>query len=212
MATAQEQVTAPELSRTQKRRRGALALIVAAGALLALVSHSLWPSGSAVHETVELAGLAFIVACILGRSWSTLYIGGRKKHVLITAGPYSLCRNPLYVFSVLGATGIGFTSGSLVLGLLIGGAIFLVFDRVVRREEIYLAEHHGEPFAAYCRRTPRWLPRFSAWQDAEVVEARPHLVVVTFREACLLLLAFPALEGIEWLQSAGVLPVLVHLP
>jgi protein-S-isoprenylcysteine O-methyltransferase Ste14 len=35
------------------------------------------------------------------RLWSTLYIGGRKRVVLVSDGPYSLCRNPLYVGTFL---------------------------------------------------------------------------------------------------------------
>lgn len=205
-------ISAPELSRAQKRRRATLALVVAAAALLALVSQSLWAPGGALHEIVEFTGLALIVLAIVGRTWCTIYIGGRKKHVLVADGPYSLCRNPLYVFSIAGVAGIGMATGSLLVGLGLAAAVWFVFDRVVRREELYLAEHHGAAFAAYRAVTPRWLPRFSAWHDVEAVEAQPERIVITFREAALMLVALPLLELVEWLQESGWLPVLLHLP
>ena len=209
---AAEATGTPDLHRAQKRRRLSLAAIVAVAAGFALVTRSGWGAGSPLHEIVEFAGLGLIVACVLGRTWCTLYIGGRKKHVLVTDGPFSLCRNPLYVFSTLGAAGIGLTTGSIVVGLVLGLAIGLVFDRVVRREEAWLLAHHGEAYADYCAATPRWLPRLGNWRDTELVEVRPRLLAITFREASILLVALPAMELVEWLQDAGWLPVLLNLP
>lgn len=205
-------ITAPQLARAQRRRRAMLALVVAAAAVLALVSQSLWLPGGPLHEVIEYTGLALIVAAIVGRTWCTLYIGGRKKHVLVADGPYSLNRNPLYVFSVLGVTGIGLATGSLIVGLGLGLAVWFVFDRVVRREELYLAQHHGAAYAAYCAATPRWGLALANWRDAEIVEARPERLVITFREAAIMLVALPLLELVEWAQSTGWLPVLLHLP
>ena len=53
-------------------------------------------------------------------TWSSLYIAGRKGRELVTVGPYSTCRNPLYFFSIVGAAGMGAQSGSLTLGLICG--------------------------------------------------------------------------------------------
>ena len=212
MDLAMNVVSGAELQVRQRRRRLALALIVAIAAAAAVVTDSLWTAGGTIHEAIEFTGLALIVLCVVGRTWSTLYIGGRKKHVLVTDGPYSLCRNPLYVFSVTGATGIGLATGSLAVGLLLGAAIWFVFDRIVRHEEAWLGQHHAGAFAAYAAATPRWLPRLSAWRDVESVEAQPERLVITFREALLLLVALPALELVEWAQGSGWLPVLLHLP
>ena len=52
-----------------------------------------------VQALLETGGVILILVCIVGRTWCTLYIGGNKKRELITAGPYSVVRNPLYVFT-----------------------------------------------------------------------------------------------------------------
>ncbi|MGU9537294.1 methyltransferase family protein, partial [Proteus mirabilis] len=86
---------------------------------------------------VEHLGMVAIMVCVLGRAWCALYIGGRKKQEIVTSGPYSLCRNPLYVFSVIGAFGVGAQTGSLSVGLAFALACWGVFLIVARREESY---------------------------------------------------------------------------
>ena len=107
-----------------------------------------WPRAKPLHKTIEWIGIILIFVCIFGRTWCSLYIGGRKKRELVTLGPYSLCRNPLYAFTVLGALGIGAQSGSMTLASAVGMATFAVFHTVVKREEAFLAQAFGP---ALCR-------------------------------------------------------------
>src|SRR3979409_629170 len=94
------------------------------------------PRWSADVETViEWAGRALIVVCILGRTWCSLYIGGRKTSRLVTAGPYSVSRNPLYVFSVIGAVGIGAQLGAVSVAILAGIFAAIVHMLVVIQGE-----------------------------------------------------------------------------
>jgi protein-S-isoprenylcysteine O-methyltransferase Ste14 len=203
---------ATNLSDVQHRRKAVLGAALVTVAAAILVTSSTWTFNGPMHEAFENAGFALIVVCILGRTWCTLYVGGKKKTSLVRHGPYSLSRNPLYVFSILGTAGVGLTTGSLTVGFLMALAAFLVFDQVVRREEGYLKAAFGAPYEAYCREVPRWWPRFSAWSDLEHVEAKPKLILITFRDACLFLLAVPLLEGVEWLQASHFLPIWLQLP
>ena len=202
----------PDLGRVQRtRKRILLAVTSLLAAALPFVASIRHPEG-ALHETIEAIGFALIIVCVLGRTWATLYIGGRKKHALVIDGPYSLVRNPLYLFSLIGAAGIGLTTGSATYGLAFALAVFLVFNGVIRREETYLRTNFGGVFDEYAARTARWLPGIRGWRDANELVVRPRLVLITFRDASLFLLAVPVTEAIDHLQAAGYLPVLLRLP
>ena len=171
-----------------------------------------WPRAKPLHKTIEWIGIILIFVCIFGRTWCSLYIGGRKKRELVTLGPYSLCRNPLYAFTVLGALGIGAQSGSMTLASAVAMATFAVFHTVVKREEAFLAQAFGPAFDRYAEQVPRFLPRFSAWKDASNMIVNPPLIARTFLDATLFLLAIPAAALLEELQKQGTLPVLLRLP
>jgi len=64
-----------------------------------------WPGILMLAAGILLAGVG-----ALGRLWCSLYIGGRKTHELVSAGPYGWCRNPLYLFSLIGALGVGLST------------------------------------------------------------------------------------------------------
>ena len=63
-------------------------------------------------DTVEKIGVGLVLFCVVGRMWSILYIGSKKNQALVTTGPYSITRNPLYLFSAVGALGLGLFVGS----------------------------------------------------------------------------------------------------
>src|SRR5690606_27834472 len=97
---------AGDLSRFQRRRRFAVAILVAGLFAALLFVRSPVTIDNGLHEYVEAFGGAAILLAILGRTWCTLYIGGRKSAEIVRGGPYSVTRNPLYVFSTIGAAGI----------------------------------------------------------------------------------------------------------
>ena len=199
------------LSAVQAARKVALAVVLLVGlAAFAVVQGK--GLGENTHELVEKVGLALIVVCILGRVWCSLYIGGRKVHDLIDNGPYSLVRNPLYVFSFIGAAGIGAQTGSIVVALACTVVCYIVFAILVRREEAALVKVHGDTYAAYLRSTPRFLPNPRLWWDRETLTVQPVRVMRTFADGLVFLLAIPVAEGLEYLQSIHVLPVLANLP
>jgi len=200
------------LSRVQYLRRVGFWLAALPISAAFFAAAPLWPDESFAAEAIEAAGLGLITLAVFGRTWCTLYIGGRKKREVVDVGPYSLSRNPLYLFSVLGTLGIGMCASSLIMGLILAAFAFAVFEVVVRREEAFLAGQFGEAYVRYQGRVPRWLGWRGSWQEAERLEVRPRLVLTTFRDASLMFLAVPVIEVIEKLQILGHLPVLIHLP
>ncbi|MGE0726076.1 MAG: isoprenylcysteine carboxylmethyltransferase family protein [Alphaproteobacteria bacterium] len=200
------------LSRVQHRRKRMLALLAVPLVALVAVTRSWGEADGVAHHFVEAIGWFAIVACIIGRTWCTLYIGGRKKAELVRRGPYSIVRNPLYLFTLAGAVGIGLSTGSVLLGAGLGLVVFLVFDSVIRREERWLADQLGADYRAYLAEVPRWWPRLGRWRDDRSLTISPALVAGTFKDAALFALAIPALEILESLQDWGIVPVLLLLP
>lgn len=200
------------LSSVQNIRKAVLLAAILCGVGFMLVGDSRWPSGSFVHETVEWLGLILIVACIIGRMFCTLYIGGRKIDRLTTEGPYSVTRNPLYAWSVVGAAGAGAQLGSVALAFAAGLVVYFVFLLVVFKEERVLSDRFGEKYRAYLDRVPRFWPDFSLWRDVDKVEVSPRLVRATALDACVFLLSIPLAEGVEFLHDMGWLPTLFTLP
>lgn len=200
-----------DLQRVQKIRKWAIGLALLAAVALALFTTTRWGDG-AVHESIEMLGLAGIVVSIIGRAWCSLYIGGRKKSEIVDKGPYSISRNPLYVFSYVGAFGVGAQTGSLTLALLFVIIAVVVFQFTIKREEAWLLNAFGEPYAAYMRRTPRFGPDFSRWRDNPSLEVRPQFFLTTLRDGLVFLLAIPIFEGIETLQAMGWPTILLPLP
>lgn len=201
-----------DLSTVQRIRK--LAVLVALVGLvgLALVTQSIGGVDGEWHEHTEAAGLVAIVLSIVGRAWCSLYIGGRKKSEIVDRGPYSVTRNPLYVFSYIGAFGIGAQSGSVTIGLGFVVAAMAVFYLTVQREEAFLEREFGAVYAVYKARTPRFWPQLSLWRDEEQLTIRPALFVTTIRDGLAFLLAIPVFELIDVGQAAHWLQVVAYLP
>lgn len=200
-----------DLQRVQLIRKWAVGLSLLAAVTLALFTTTLWGEG-AFHEGLESFGLGAMVIAIVGRAWCSLYIGGRKKAEIVDRGPYSISRNPLYVFSYVGAVGIGAQTGSAIMAVLFLAITVVVFHFTVAREEAWLMNAFGAPYAEYMKRTPRFGPDFSKWRDSETLEIRPEFFLATIRDGLVLLLAVPIFELIEHLQTSGILPTLLRLP
>ena len=140
------------------------------GALAATtLAIALWrtePSGGALMQAVETSvGFALVVAAVLGRLWCAVYIAGRKNAELCVLGPYSLCRNPLYLFSSLGVAGIVLATHHAMLAVVAYGIFWIYHWGVIRGEETRLETLFGKSFADYCARVPRLWPRWRGYTD-----------------------------------------------
>lgn len=134
--------------------------VLIVGSLLALaLGRSSWPLPVLLLMGVAGVGLAGVATA--GRLWCALFISGRKTRELVTSGPYALCRNPLYLFNLIGMTGIALASGSLAIVGLIWLGYAIVYRGVIIHEERDLRHFHGAAFDAYAARVPRLIP--SGW-------------------------------------------------
>lgn len=200
------------LAKVQVRRRHTLtALGIIAVLLLPLIASS-WVEDGTMHSAIEWFGLILMGVAVLGRCGCMLYLGGRKGGELMTDGPYSISRNPLYLFSILAVLGIGLQTGSIVVGLVLSLPVLLVFRWVIGEEEQLLRVVFGERFEAYCVRVPRFGPRPSLWVSEESIQVDVAGVWNTLRDALPYFLAIPVFELIEYAQHVGWVPVWIVLP
>ena len=117
---------------------------------------------------VQVAGLivaivAFILTLIcwkkMGTSWR-MGVDPSENTVLITTGPYSRIRHPIYALSSLLMLA---TVVALATPLLLLMAVFhlILLQLEARREEKYLVDTHGPAYSEYVNRTGRFLPKFA---------------------------------------------------
>jgi steroid 5-alpha reductase family enzyme len=77
---------------------------------------------------------------------------------LVSDGPYRYTRNPMYLGHLIFMAGLALTFWSwLALAILVVNLFW--FDRRVRGDEQRLLQLFGAPYADYCRRVKRWIPR-----------------------------------------------------
>lgn len=199
------------LDRFQRVRRAVLFVMVCVAATVLLFFRSSYGAG-ALHEGIKVAGVCLIAVAIVGRLWSTLYIGGRKGAELVSAGPFSMTRNPLYLFSAIGAAGIGAQTGSLVVALIFALVTAAAFYVVILREEGFLRQQFGDAYEAYRARVPRFFPSLSRFEDTDEVTIKPRRLYATLADGLVFLVAIPVFEAIEWLHASGLVAVYFHLP
>lgn len=118
-----------------------------------------------------LAGFVLGVPPILAGAALRSFAAGHlvKNDALATTGPYAHLRHPLYLGTLLVATGFALLVGGF-LSLAVLAAVwpwfaFQYFPRKDRVECARLAALHGEVFARYRAAVPALWPRLRAWRD-----------------------------------------------
>jgi len=196
----------------QVRRRRTLGMIGGLMAVLLPFFSSAWAADSLVFQFTRMAGLALVLLAVLGRCWCMLYLGGHKGSSLISQGPYSISRNPLYGFSLCAVLGMGALSGSLLLGPILALFVYAVFNNVIDEEEVLLTKVFGTSYQEYCARVPRFGPRLGQWRSPEELPVSISGLARTLRDALPYFLIWPVFALAQWMQVNGWVPVLLHLP
>lgn len=207
--TSQQTSDLPEMHKSRIRETRIVAILFAAALL---VTQSPWGTDGYLPQALRWVGYFLIIICVLGRTWSAAYIGGHKARIIVDLGPYSVTRNPLYVFSFIGTVGIGLCTGMATPALAIGTIYAVYYRMIVAREEEHLTARHGEIYRDYAARVPRWIPDRKLWREADEPMGYPRNVYLAARDASAFFLSWPMFALIGWLQNMEILPVLLRLP
>lgn len=175
--------------------------------VLILISTSRWESIGILSTIFFLFGAVLVGVATIGRIWCSLYISGYKSQTLVTTGPYSLCRNPLYFFSLLGSLGVGFATETLTIPILIMIGFAIYYPYVIKREHIRLNEVHGEKYRQYCAKIPNFIPSFKFFNEPDEYIVRPKFFRKNILDALGFIWIVGILELIEGLHEANILPV-----
>jgi protein-S-isoprenylcysteine O-methyltransferase Ste14 len=178
---------------------------------IVLVSRS-GQEATLVAPLMFLAGLVLVGVATVGRLWCSLYVSGYKDSELVTVGPYSVTRNPLYFFSFLGFAGVGLATETLTLALALIAFFALVYPFIILREEAYLRARHGAEFEAYCARVPRFLPRPSGYSEPASWLVNTRLFRRTMTDVVWFVWLCALIELVEALHEYGVVEPWFTLP
>lgn len=172
-------------------------------AIMALGVQSYWQASEVAEECFNSAALLLVTIGCLGRVWCLVYIAGRKNQELVTRGPYSLCRNPLYLFSLIGAVGVAMATCTFTLPLSLSIGFAGLYWRVILAEETRLARVHGDVYEHYRSMTPCFLPRFRQYKRADQIVLDVRSFQAGLIDAGWFLLAILGAHLVTELHEAG---------
>lgn len=179
---------------------------------LFLISRSAWHDiGGVIPHLLTPLGILLASAGALGRLWCSSYAAGNKNAVLMTVGPYSLSRNPLYGFSLLGGLGIAITTETVTIPLLFSAWFAWYYRDVIAGEEQRLRALHSARYDDYAVRVPRFWPRRSGWTEPTRWEIAPGCFRRSLTEVVWFVVAAVVLHALHDVRGALALPSLFAL-
>lgn len=143
-------------------------MIYVSAAALALVLNWLaplpWISGPfgeflfAVGWLVVAGALAIDIAAMraMRRARTTIMPNKGSDH-LVTSGPFSFTRNPIYVGNTMLMIGIGLIAGIVWFLLLAPVAAYATTKLAIEREERHLDARFGRKYRDYRKKVRRWI-------------------------------------------------------
>jgi protein-S-isoprenylcysteine O-methyltransferase Ste14 len=179
---------------------------------VALVSHHWWREEGVVNLSFEVSALLLVAVGAIGRIWVSAFVAGRKNQELVVDGPYSVVRNPLYFFSLIGFVGAGLAFETLTFALMFAGLFFATHLPAIFAEERFLKAKFGREFDAYLDSVPRLIPK--SWRQSGPTELKINAPTYTraVLDSSLIVTMFLVAHVIEWGHLHHILPVYFRLP
>jgi protein-S-isoprenylcysteine O-methyltransferase Ste14 len=143
-------------------------LLFALSIFLVLVNFKSYPLGIRflpIVTAVEYLGLGIALAGIGFAIWAREHLGAnwsgnvvlKKGHTLVTTGPYSIVRHPIYAGITLGIVGCVISAGTVV-GL-VAIPLVVAFSLIrINAEEKLMREAFGKDYDKYSKRVKAYIP------------------------------------------------------
>jgi protein-S-isoprenylcysteine O-methyltransferase Ste14 len=143
-------------------------IIYLAAIAASLLAHIFFPLpwiGAPLSDILFAAGWLAVIATVaieysamrtLARAKTTIMPNRASEH-LVTGGPFSFTRNPIYLGNTLLMIGIGLIAGTVWFLLFAVIAAFATQKLAIEREEKHLQARFGKRYHDYARRVRRWI-------------------------------------------------------
>jgi protein-S-isoprenylcysteine O-methyltransferase Ste14 len=159
-----------------------------------------------VREYLYWAGFALIILCAFGRLWCLQYLTGFKTRKVVDCGPFSIVRNPLYIFSFIGAVGICLVANNVLFTVLMIVAYIFYYPFVVINEEKHLRRDLGSDFEEYCSKVNRFLPSFKNFNEPKEYTIRASKFSKAYLDVVWFPIGFMLLSILLELKINGMIP------
>lgn len=191
--------------------RGKLSRIVCI-ALLAIVflfgSH--WEN-TVLGDFLFILGVFLIAFATIGRVWCTFFIAGYKTKILVTEGPYSMCQNPLYFCSFVGAIGVGFLTETFTMPIVIAAFFGLYYPGIIKMEQKRLRKVHGQFLDDYQKKVPVFWPSLANYNEPKDYLADPVIFRKHLMDSVIFIMMIAVAEAAEMLHLHNVVDILFTL-
>ncbi|KKQ38925.1 MAG: Isoprenylcysteine carboxyl methyltransferase [Candidatus Roizmanbacteria bacterium GW2011_GWA2_37_7] len=117
-------------------------------------------------QNIQFAGFILYFFGFLFAIWAKLIMGSNwgtpaqhtisRQSILVTSGPFSFSRNPIYLGLLIGMTGYFLTFGSLLILLIAVRFAYLQYI-VIPKEEKLLLTYFGKKYKKYMSTVRRWI-------------------------------------------------------
>lgn len=180
--------------------------------LLAVFTGSKWHDSSLwISSTYLMLALMCVAFASVGRLWCSLHIAGNKNRRLVTTGPYSISRNPLYFFSLIGLVGIGLATYTLTIPLLLLVSFFLYYPFVIRDEETRLQRLFPTEYPVYSASVPMLFPRHFRLNEPAFCEVNSRVFLTHAMSVVWFVPAAGVMLVLSRLHAAHIIPIYCKL-
>ena len=119
------------------------------------ITFFLWVIGSVI---LIIGGIIMCAGRIILRKYSSLIITIEQNHKLVTNGPYSVIRHPIYAGIILMFFGYTLSFSSIIGTIIILAFFSIWFNKRIKLEEQLLIQTFGDKYLEYMKHTKRLVP------------------------------------------------------